>query len=105
MLVCFNKWNTIKSSNKTTTSEDFEKMHHVLLSGIRKNIASLVKPGKYGATNETYPTIVRYYLVKYLSYDYALKEFTTCYGNIIMASELVVKAQYPSCTKTTEKCY
>ena len=38
----FNNWNIIQFTNKTTSSEDIEKVHKFVLDGISENMASLV---------------------------------------------------------------
>ena len=60
-------------------------------------MASLVQHGKYGSTNTTEPTKLRYYVLKYVSETYNLQEDTTCDGKISMAGELVVKAKCMRC--------
>ena len=45
------------------TSEYFNAVHKVVLDGISYNMASLVKLGKYGATNAAEPTIMGYYMI------------------------------------------
>ena len=67
MLVPFNNWNIITSSQKATTSEAFEEVHQVVLDGISDNIASLVQSGKYGAMNTTYKYTMVYYVIKFVS--------------------------------------
>ena len=67
MLVPFNNWNIITSSQKATTSEAFEEVNQVVLDGISDNIASLVQSGKYGAINKTYTPIMGYYVIKFVS--------------------------------------
>ena len=59
MLGYFNIWNTTTTSNENTTSEDFEKIHQILLDGISANMASLLQLSKYGSTNTTYSTTMR----------------------------------------------
>ena len=51
MLVSFNQWNIIQLTNRTTSSDDFNKVHKVLLDGISANMSLLVHIGKYGAIN------------------------------------------------------
>ena len=53
LLGSFNNWNINTLSHKETTSEAFEKICQVVLDGISDNMASLVRYGKYGATNTT----------------------------------------------------
>ena len=49
VLGSLNNWNTIKFTNKYTSSEDFDAMHKVVIDGISDNITSLVQLGKYGS--------------------------------------------------------
>ena len=60
MLVTFNNWNIINFTNKTTSSEDLDDIHNVVLDDIRDNMASLMQPGKYGAINTDDPKTVGY---------------------------------------------
>ena len=105
MLHCFNNWNIIKISNKTTTSEDFETIHQVILGGISENMFSLVQPGKYGATSTTYPTKLGYYVVKYVSEACILQEKNTRDGKISTPDKLLVKAKYLICMKEKKNWY
>ena len=57
-------------------------------------MTSLVKFGKYGATNTTGTSKMGYYVIKSVSEAYTLKYDTTCDGQIISSGELVVKSQY-----------
>ena len=60
-------------------------------------MASLVRPGKYGAMKTTDTSTMRYYMIKFISESYTLQEDTTCGRQIISAGELIVKAQYLIC--------
>ena len=42
LLVSLNKWNIIQFNNKTTSSEDFDAVHKLVLDGISENMASIV---------------------------------------------------------------
>ena len=66
MLGYFNNWNIIKLSHKATTSEAFEDIYQVSLDGISDNMASLVQPGKYGATDTTDTPKMGYYVIKFV---------------------------------------
>ena len=55
----------ITLSHKATTSEAFEDIHQVVLYGIRKNMASFVKSGKYGDTKTTDSTTMVYYMINF----------------------------------------
>ena len=46
----------IQVTNKTTTKEDFDAVHKVVLDGISDNMSALVQNGKYGEINTADPT-------------------------------------------------
>ena len=77
VLVYLNNWNINKLSNKTTTSENYEAIHQVVLYGISDNTTLLVQSGIYGSMNKIDPTTLVYYVVMYVSEAYKLKEETT----------------------------
>ena len=62
----FNNWNIIQFTNKTTTNEDFDAVHKVLLDSISDNMSALVQNVKYGAINIADPTTMVNYAVKLL---------------------------------------
>ena len=82
MLGSFNNWNIIQLNNKTICSEYFDEVHKVVLYGISANMASLVQTGKYGAINSTYPVILIYYILKYVSDTFKLQELITMDGKV-----------------------
>ena len=47
----FDNWNIIQFKNKTTSSEDFDDVHMVVLDDISSNMESLVHTNKCGAIN------------------------------------------------------
>ena len=51
VLVYFNNCNIIKLEHKATSSDDIEKIYHVLIYGISDNMAELLITGQYGAIN------------------------------------------------------
>ena len=57
-------------------------------------MASLVKPGVYGAINTDDNTSNVLYFIQFLSEAYTLQNNTTIDGQVISAGEVVVKAQY-----------
>ena len=63
----FNNWNIVKSTNKSTPSEDFDDIHKIFLDGTSDDMASPVQTGKYGAINTTDTKKIGYYVVKYVS--------------------------------------
>ena len=52
--------------------EYFDEIHKVVLDGISDHIESLSQTGKHGDINEEDPTIMVYYIVKYVSDALAL---------------------------------
>ena len=46
-----------------------------------------------------------YYVLKFVSKSYTLKDDTTCKGQIISAGELVFKSQYLSCMQENNNWY
>ena len=67
----------IQFTNKTTTNEDFDTVHKVLLDSISDNISTLFLNGKYDALNTAYPNTINYYVVKFLSEPYTLQDNKT----------------------------
>ena len=57
-------------------------------------MTSLVQPGKYGVTNTDDKRINGFYVIKFISEVYTLKNNTTIDGKIISAGELFVNAKY-----------
>ena len=51
MLGFCNNWNIIKILHKEKSSEDFDKIHQVVLNSISDNMAATVKTGKYDTIN------------------------------------------------------
>ena len=99
VLGSFNNCNIIQSTNKTTSTEDFDAVYKVVRDVIIETMAFLVQLGKYGATNSAYPTKMVYYVIKYLSEPYTLQEHQTTYRKVIKSGELVVKPEYLSIFK------
>ena len=99
MLGSLNNWNIIQLTNKTTSSEDFDGVHKVVLDGIRDNMTSIVQLGKYGAINAADPTTMGHYGINYLSGPYTLQEDQTTDGKVSKAGEPLVKAEYLNLTK------
>ena len=64
MLGSFDNWNIVQFTNKTTSSEEFDELHKVVIDGISETMASLVQLGNSSAINETDPTIIGYYMIK-----------------------------------------
>ena len=98
----FNNWNTIQFTNKTTSSEDFDEVHKVLLDCISDNMASFVQLGKCGAINAAYTITMGYYVIKVISEPYTLQEDQTTNGQVINTVEILVKAEYLSIIKAKE---
>ena len=66
---------------------------------------SLSQYGNCGDMNTTDTTKMGYYVIKFVSEAYNLKNDTTCNGKISSSGELVVKAQYLSYMQEKKKCY
>ena len=64
VLGSFDNWNIVQFTNKTTSSEEFDELHKVVIDGISETMASLVQLGNSSAINETDPTIIGYYMIK-----------------------------------------
>ena len=69
-----NNWNIIQLINKTTTNEEFDAVHKVVLDGISDNMSALVHNGKYGAINTTDQNTMGYYVVKFVLEPYTLQD-------------------------------
>ena len=52
-------------SNRTTTNEDFDEVHKVVLDGISDNTSAISQNGKDGAINTADPTTMGYYFSNY----------------------------------------
>ena len=72
VLGSFNNWNINTSTNKTTSSKDFDAVNKVVIGGISNNMSSLIQLGKYGAIDSVNPTTMGYYVINYLSKPYTL---------------------------------
>ena len=57
-------------------------------------MASLFQSGMYGSINRDDTTKNGFYVIKFLSEAYTLKNNTTIYGQVISAGELFFKEQY-----------
>ena len=68
-------------------------------------MASLVQSGKYGAIITDYTTTNRFYVIKFISEAYTLKNNTTIDGQVISASKLFFKAQYLWSMQENTNCY
>ena len=53
VLGSFNNWDIIQLSHKETSSQEIDKINQAVLDGVRDNMASLEKYGKYGSINTT----------------------------------------------------
>ena len=67
VLCIFHDYNSIQFTDKTTTSEEIDSVHKVVLDGISDNMSALVQNGKHSAINTEDPTTVSNYVVKILS--------------------------------------
>ena len=73
MLGSFNNWNILKSSHKSTSSEENEKIHQVVLDGISGKMSALVQIGQYGAINTTDTTTIGYCVIEFISEPYTIQ--------------------------------
>ena len=105
MLGPFNNYNILKSSHKEKSSEEIDKIHHVVVCGINENMAELVQNYQYSAINTTYTSTMGYYVIKFMSETYILEEEKMCDGKISTSGELYVKPQYTNCTQDNTKWY
>ena len=80
-------------------------MNKVVLDGISANMASLVQLGKYGAINASDTTKMGYYVIKYLSKPYTLKDYQTACGKVSKACQCLVIEEYISITKAKTNWY
>ena len=64
---------TIELTPKSTTFEAFDEIHQVILDKIRKNMASLVQSGMYGAINTYATTKNEFYVIQFISETYTLQ--------------------------------
>ena len=94
VLEYFNNWNIIQLSQKSTSSDAFDKINQVVIDKISDNMASLVQLGKYVAINTTDTVSHRFYVTMFQSEVYTLQDNTAIDGQIVIAGKLVVKAQY-----------
>ena len=94
VLVSFNNCNIIHLSQKSTPFEAFEEIHQVVINVISDNISSLLQYDKYGTINTSDTTTDGYYVLKFISEAYTLKNNTTIDRQMITAGELIVKEQY-----------
>ena len=67
MLVSFNNCNIPKISHNSTSSEEIDKIHKIVLYLISDNIAVLVQTDKYGAIDKTDITAMGYCVIKFMS--------------------------------------
>ena len=61
-----------------------------MLDSISEIIALLVQLSKYGAINSEDPTALRYYVMNYVSDNFALQEDITMDGRVSKSGELIV---------------
>ena len=67
VLGSFNNWNIILLSQKSTPSDAFDEIHHVVIDGINDNMASLVELEKYVAMNTTDTATNGFYVIMFQS--------------------------------------
>ena len=81
-------------SQKSTPFDAFDEIHQVVIDGISDNMDSLVGSLNYGVINTTDRATNSFYVITFTLESYKLQDNTTVYGKIIIAGELVDKAQY-----------
>ena len=67
VLGSFKNWNILRLSHKTTSSEEIDKIHQVVIDVISENMVALVQTDKYGAIHATDTTTMGYYVIKLIS--------------------------------------
>ena len=60
----------------------------------------LLQNGKYSAINTVIPTTIGYNVIKFLSEPCTFQDYKIVDMEVIMASELISKAEYPSIMKS-----
>ena len=73
VLGSFDDCKIVNVDNKTTSSEDFDDVHKVVIYGISTNMESLVQTDKYCATSAEDPTIIGYLFIKYILDNFTLQ--------------------------------
>ena len=73
MSVYINNCNTNKFTNRSTSIEDCDVVHKVLIESISDNMALLVQLGKYGSINAVDTTTMDQYVIKLLYKPYTLQ--------------------------------
>ena len=80
-------------------------MNTVELYGISDNMSAFFQNVRYGATNNADPTIMGYYVVKFLLEPYMLQDKKTVDKQVIKVGKIIVKAEYLSIMKTNTNWY
>ena len=73
LLGSYNNWNIIELTPKSTPFEAFDEITQVVIDGISENMALLVQSGMFGAINIDETTDNRFYVVQFISEEYATK--------------------------------
>ena len=105
MLGSFNNWNIIQFLHKAGFFEDIDKIHPFVIDGIGENMSALVKTAKYCFINIADTKRMVYYVIKFTSESYTLREDTTCGGNFSLSGEIVFRDQYINCMQDNTKWY
>ena len=90
----YNNWNIIELTLKSTSFEEFDEIHQVVLDGIIDNMASLIQSCMYGSIITDYTTTNGLYVIQFISEAWRLQTNTKIDGQVISTGELFVKAQY-----------
>ena len=78
---------------------------NLVLDVISDDMASLLQLVWYGSINAEHPTIMFYYVIKYLSEIYTLQEYQTISGKVSKSGEPVVKSEYISILESKTNWY
>ena len=105
MLGYFNNWNIIQFFNKSTTYEDFDEVHKVVLDGISENMSSLDHNVKYIAVDTVDTTFPSYSVARLIPELYTLQVNKIVNKQVINADELIVDARYLIMMKANTNWY
>ena len=80
-------------------------MHKFLLDGISENMSALVQNEKSVAINTVDPTIMGYYVVKFLAGPYMLQDHKKIEKQFITAVEVILKVENLNIIKANTNWY
>ena len=90
----FNNRNIKKFTNRSISSEDFDKINNIFLDITSENTDYLAQTGKHGEINTNHTKTMGHYAIKYVSTKFKLQESTTIYGQVSKYWDLDVRAPY-----------